>query len=290
MRHKIGGSKVGLYPKQLDQAMLVPAVDRIQRTQNADPLREDSRLGDAHAAPSDLHTAVKVYLEHIAAGTKPDARIYNPICIAKMHHHLEKASHRYVKDGCRRLSAATAESVLQAPAWPNVLSLAAAWAFADRIALHCGSDSYQASMPNTNVTRKELLNCPDDREIFALTPSSLCHSANTNHNPGCIVYMGTMRHPNVSVAVPVPLSIAALCGKHPLTWSSGLSQEAAQAGFQRHLLQPSGRDLRRCQVYTALRSASASKCAAAAAPASASECAAAVAPPNALLAGRSEKT
>ncbi len=179
VRHNIGSATVGLYPEQLDQAMFVPADDHIQRTQNTDPLREDSRLGDAHAAPSDLHTAVKVYLQYIVAGNV-DENVFNRNCIAKMHYHLEKARERYVTNGCHQLTAATAQSLLQAPAWDNVLSLAAVWAFQDRTALRYHSDNYQTPMPNTNVDRKDLLNCSEDREIVTLPPSSLCHSANAN--------------------------------------------------------------------------------------------------------------
>ncbi len=108
--------------------------------------------------------------------------------------------------------------------------------------------------------------------------------------PRWIVYMSTMRHRRVTIIVPLPLSMAALCYRNPLTWSSGISQGAAQAGLRRYLLEPpSQRSWFNLRVHRALRNASPSACAAAAAPASASECAAAVTPPNALLAGRNEK-
>ena len=92
-------------------------------------------------------------------------------------------------------------------------------------------------------------------------------------NPHWIVYMGTMRHPRVTIIVPLPLSMAALCYRNPLTWSSGISQGAAQAGLRRYLLEPpSQRSRFNLEVYRALRNASSSACAAAAAPASASRC------------------
>ncbi|MDP7305700.1 MAG: hypothetical protein QGG09_21485, partial [Pirellulaceae bacterium] len=161
VRHNIGSATVGLYPEQLDQAVVVPAADDVRTSRNAagddaddnadgeaDPLCADTHLGKAHAAPSDLHTAVKVYLQYIVAGNV-DEKVFNLNCSAQMHYHLEKARERYVTNGCHQLTAATAQSLLQAPAWNNVLSLAAVWAFQDRIALRYHSDNYQTSMPNT---------------------------------------------------------------------------------------------------------------------------------------------
>ncbi len=195
VRHNIGSATVALYPEQLDQAVFVRAVDDVQTSQNAagddaddnadgeaDPLCADTHSGKAHAAPSDLHTAVKVYLQYIVAGNV-DENVFNLNCIAKMHYHLEKARERYVTNGCHQLTAATAQSLLQAPAWDNVLSLAAARAFQDHIALRYHSDDCQTSMPNTNVNRQDLLNCSEDREIVTLPPSSLCQSANAKKSP-----------------------------------------------------------------------------------------------------------
>ncbi len=53
--------------------------------------------------------------------------------------------------------------------------------------------------------------------------------------------------------VPVPLSIAALCGKHLLSWSSGLSQEVARAGLQHDLRQTHSGDSHRSEVFRILR-------------------------------------
>ncbi len=82
VRHNIGSATVGLYPEQLDQAVFVRAVDDVQTSQNAagddagdnadgeaDPLCADTHLGKAHAAPPDLHTAVKVYLQYMSLAT-----------------------------------------------------------------------------------------------------------------------------------------------------------------------------------------------------------------------------
>ena len=86
VRHKTGGSTVGLYPGQLHHAAFIPCSDRAD---DADPWRADSHPGDAHAVPSDLHTAVKVYLENVVADAKAvNAQIFDRGCIAKMHHHL----------------------------------------------------------------------------------------------------------------------------------------------------------------------------------------------------------
>ncbi len=184
VRHNIGGATVGLYPEQFDQAVVVRAVVDVQTSQNAagddaDDNADGETDPDLHTAavPSDLHTAVKVYLQYIVAGNV-DENVFNLNCIAKMHDRLVKARERYVTNGCHQLTAATAQSLLQAPAWDNVLSLAAVWAFQDHNALRYHSDNYQTSMPNTNVDRKDLLNCSEDREIVTLPPSSLCHSAN----------------------------------------------------------------------------------------------------------------
>ena len=119
VRHNIGSATVGLYPEQLDQAVVVPAVDDVRTSQNAAGDDADDNA-DGETDP-DLHTAVKVYLQYIVAGNV-DENIFNLNCIAKMHYHLEKARERYVTNGCHQLTAATAQSLLQAPAWDNVLS------------------------------------------------------------------------------------------------------------------------------------------------------------------------
>ncbi len=90
------------------------------------------------AWPSDVHTAVQMYLQARADKKGPEESIYNRGCYARMRNHMERTS----GNAPVRLSADHARALLQESNWEAVVTIAVAWAYGDKIALRYAQDDY----------------------------------------------------------------------------------------------------------------------------------------------------
>ena len=156
------------------------------------------------AWPSDVHTAIQMYLQVVADKKKdPEESIYNRGCYARMRFHME----RHSGNAHVRLSAEHARALLQEANWEAAVTIAVAWAYGDKIALRYAEDDYKTQLRNNDPLRHKLLTVPFDPVIVNLSPNSVLHSSNTLARPDSIVFTSTQRYPRVSNVIPVPLEI-----------------------------------------------------------------------------------
>ena len=161
--------------------------------------------------------------------------MFRKACFINMKHHMVTAPGH--SPHCT-LIATHAAQLLQGPDWEQVVTLAAAWALQDNVAIELQPGTYMATFPTTHPMRLQWLGSPDDRLQVTVTHSSLAHPCNINdrssgrQTPSWAVFTSMLRFPNVSGLVPLPGDIAAMCTSHPTTWPMSCSRDNVLCGLK----------------------------------------------------------
>ena len=94
-----------------------------------------------------------------------------------MEHHMDRATRHSLGSG---LTASHAAALLQEPNWEEVVTVAAAWAYQDNVAVELQPGTYMTTLPNTSQLRLQWLENSDDRHQVTVTLNSLAHPCNSS--------------------------------------------------------------------------------------------------------------
>lgn len=135
-----------------------------------------------------------------------------------------------------------ARELLEEIHWEEVVMLACAWAYRDRIAYRVGEDTYRTVMKVSSHLRLDHLAGSPDYENAFVNELDLCHSYNNDDalhrlKPIWILFTSLHRYPMVSGIVPLPKSTGALFAKQTVSWEPADTQEMSLTGLRKFFTQ-----------------------------------------------------
>ena len=140
------------------------------------------------------------------------------------------------------MSAGLALELLQKTNWEEVVMLACAWAYRDRIPYKVGQDTYRTVMKVSSRLRREHLRGSPDYENVVVNDIDLCHSYNNDDSlhgqtPTWILFSNLHRYPVVSGIVLLPNSIGALFTNHIVSSEPADTKELTLLGLKKFFLE-----------------------------------------------------
>ena len=96
------------------------------------------------------YKAIREYLAAAKEKRNPDKSLFHPPCFNSMNYHIARAT-RHSPDNA--LTAKHAEALLLEPNWEEVVTVAAAWAYQDDVAVELQPGTYMTTLPNTSEIR-----------------------------------------------------------------------------------------------------------------------------------------
>ena len=112
------------------------------------------------------YKAIREYLAAAAEDRTPDFSLFRVACFNNMKHHMARATRHSA------LTVAQAAALLEETNWEQVVTVAAAWAYQDNVAVELQPGTYVTTFPNTSQDRQASLTNSDDRHQVTVSRNS----------------------------------------------------------------------------------------------------------------------